>query len=300
MRALSLFSGIGGIDLACEWAGIETVAFCEIDPFCRKVLAKHWPGVPCFEDVTKLKGSDVGTVDIITGGYPCQPFSTSGKRLGENDPRHLWPEFYRLVRELRPRWVLGENVAGHVSLGLDQVLSDLESANYTARAFVYEAAAVGALHLRARCFVVAHSNDFGGWQTEELGAKSQSAAKPRTYGKAEPVAHASSFGMERQRLPVRQGRQNQATCNLDGGSQNASYSSSLYVEGQPYGSGQIEPWRGGWWLSEPSVGRVVDGFPDELARERWNCELRAFGNAVVPQQVHPILAAIKQIHTENP
>lgn len=170
MRMLSLFAGIGGIDLAAHWAGIETVAFCEIEPFCQKVLQKHWPGVPIFEDVRTInkqqlieKGviGDERAIDIICGGYPCQPFSNAGQRLGEEDDRHLWPEMLRLIKELRPTWVLGENVDGHVTLGLDTVLADLEREGYTTRAFIIPACGVYAPHRRYRIFVVGHSERSG-------------------------------------------------------------------------------------------------------------------------------------------
>lgn len=158
LRVLDLFSGIGGFSLGLErTGGFETVAFCEIEEFPRKVLAKHWPGVPCYEDVRKLKGKDIGAVDVICGGYPCQPFSTAGRRKGAEDDRHLWPEFSRLVDELQPAWVIGENVAGHVSMGLDDVLSDLEGKGYTARTFIIPACAVNAPHRRDRIWVIANS-----------------------------------------------------------------------------------------------------------------------------------------------
>jgi len=159
LRVLDLFSGIGGFSLGLERTGrFETVAFCEYEDFPRRVLAKHWPDVPCFPDVRELKGSDIdGPVDVICGGYPCQPFSTAGKRGGEKDDRHLWPEFMRLVAELRPTWVIGENVAGHISMGLDDVLSDLENAGYTCRSFVIPACAVGASHRRDRVWTIAHA-----------------------------------------------------------------------------------------------------------------------------------------------
>ena len=133
-------------------------AMCEIDPFCRKVLREHWPKVPLFGDVREVSGAYVGAIDVIYGGYPCQPFSSAGSRRGEKDPRYLWPHFMRLVGELRPTWVIGENVAGHISLGLDAVLHDLESAAYTARTFCIPAGAVGAPHRRYRVFVVAHDD----------------------------------------------------------------------------------------------------------------------------------------------
>ncbi len=159
LRVLDLFSGIGGFSLGLErTGGFETAAFCEYEDFPRRVLAKHWPDVPCFPDVRELRGQDIdGPVDVICGGYPCQPFSTAGKRGGEKDDRHLWPEFMRLVAELRPAWVIGENVAGHISMGLDDVLSDLEDAGYACRSFIVPACAVGASHRRDRVWTLGYA-----------------------------------------------------------------------------------------------------------------------------------------------
>ena len=176
LRVLDLFSGIGGFSLGLErTGGFETAAFCEFSDFPRQVLAKHWPDVPCFPDVRTLKGTDIeGPVDVICGGYPCQPFSTAGQRRGQEDDRHLWPEFSRLVDELRPAWVIGENVAGHISLGLDDVLSDLEGQGYAARAFVIPACAVSAPHRRDRIWIVAHADNAGLQGRAETGnAKGQ-------------------------------------------------------------------------------------------------------------------------------
>lgn len=169
MRHLDLFSGIGGFALAAKWAAWETIAFCECETFCQKVLAKHWPEVPCFKDVKEMKATDVGAVDIITGGYPCQPFSTAGAKRGKNDDRHLWPEMFRLINKLRPTWVVGENVVGHANLGLHEVLSDLEGIRYQARAFIIPACAVDAPHIRDRVWVLAHAESFGHRQGRETG-----------------------------------------------------------------------------------------------------------------------------------
>ena len=160
MRVLDLFSGIGGFSLGLERAGMTTVAFCEIEEFQRKILKKHWPDVPIHHDIRQLKtwGWERGSIDVICGGYPCQPFSTAGKRRGREDDRHLWPEYLRLIRELHPRWVIGENVAGHISMGLDEMLSDLENEGYTTQTFVIPACAVDALHRRDRIWIVAHAN----------------------------------------------------------------------------------------------------------------------------------------------
>ena len=140
MRGLSLFSGIGGLDLAFEWAGGEVSAFCEIEPYCQKVLRKHWPNVPLFEDIRELRGADVltaccatGTVDVIYGGFPCQPFSVAGRQKGQNDSRYLWPEFSSLVAEIRPRWIVAENVPGILRLAADDVCRDLERQGYSRR-----------------------------------------------------------------------------------------------------------------------------------------------------------------------
>lgn len=163
MKVLDLFSGIGGFSLGLERAGMETVAFCEYDEKARLVLKKHWPDVPMYNDVRTLTGEQLekdGITDIglICGGYPCQPFSVAGKRQGKADDRHLWPEFFRLIQETRPTWIIAENVAGHINMGLDSVLADLESEAYQSQVFLIPACAVGAFHRRDRVWIVAHSN----------------------------------------------------------------------------------------------------------------------------------------------
>lgn len=245
MRALSLFSGIGGIDLACHWAGIETVAFCEREPFPQKVLKKHWPNVPIYDDVCtltkeRLEEDGIGTIELIHGGYPCQPFSTAGQRKGKEDDRHLWPEMFRLIQAIQPRWFVGENVAGHVSLGLDTVLSDLDSISYSWETFVIPASAVNAPHRRDRVFVVAHS---------------ECCRWPEMV------------------LPH----------NATNGKQTNKGWSSINA-GPLHGKSTWEKWE-----AESGVLGIGNGFSKGLDR------LRALGNAVVPQQIFPIFAAIKQI-----
>jgi len=167
VKHLDLFSGIGGFALAARRVGWETIAFCEIEPYCQKVLRKHWPDVPIYDDVRELTGETVGHVDIITGGYPCTPFSSAGKRRGRADDRYLWPEFARLIRELRPRWVVGENVAGHIGMGLDSVLADLEREGYAWEAFVIPACAVDAPHRRDRVWIFGSNTEYDGSAEQE-------------------------------------------------------------------------------------------------------------------------------------
>ncbi|MDD3156999.1 DNA cytosine methyltransferase [Anaeromusa sp.] len=240
MKMLSLFSGIGGIDLAAQWAGIETVAFCEIEPFCQKVLKKHWPNVPIFEDVKKLgrealEDAGIGRVDIVAGGYPCQPYSLTGERKGHEDDRALWPEMFRIISEVRPDWVIGENVAGHVSLGLDNVLSDLESVGYSTQAFIVPACSVGGYHRRDRVFTVANIDS----KRVERSIKKQIFREPH--------------------IPFRQ------------------IGKSFQEAERRFDS------------FESRLCRSLYGLPNGVDR------IKALGNAVVPQQIYPIFAAIAEI-----
>lgn len=158
MNHLDLFSGIGGFALAARWAGINTVAFCEIEPFAQKVLKKNFPSVPVFPDICKLKRSSInGTVDIITGGFPCQPFSVAGKKRGTEDDRDLWPEMFRIIKEFKPTWVIGENVANFVGMAFERTKTDLESEGYEVQPLIIPACGLNAPHKRDRVWVLAHS-----------------------------------------------------------------------------------------------------------------------------------------------
>lgn len=162
---LSLFSGIGGLDLAAEWAGFQTVGQCEWADYPTKILEKHWPNVPRWRDIRTLtkesffERTGLRTVDIISGGFPCQPFSVAGKQNGKDDDRYLWPEMLRVISELNPAWVVGENVPGIVNLALDTVLSDLEGKGYEVQCMLIPACGIDAPHKRERACIVAHSID---------------------------------------------------------------------------------------------------------------------------------------------
>lgn len=154
---LSLFSGIGGIDLAAERAGFETIAFCERDKFCQKVLKKHWPNVPIYDDIKTFNGEKFKGTTLLSGGFPCQPFSEAGKQKRKEDDRYLWPEMLRVIEESRPAWIIGENVFGilrHESV--EEILTSLESL-YEVQPIVLPATAFGYRHRRYRVFILAHA-----------------------------------------------------------------------------------------------------------------------------------------------
>lgn len=169
MTHLSLFSGIGGLDLAAEMAGFKTVGQVEIDDYCNRVLEYHWPDVPRWRDVRDVTaesferrtGIKPGALAVLSGGFPCQPFSTAGKRRGESDNRYLWPEMLRVICEIRPRWIVAENVRGILSIDtgrtFGRILTDLAQNGYRAGWLCYGAGDVGAPHKRERVFIVAHS-----------------------------------------------------------------------------------------------------------------------------------------------
>jgi DNA (cytosine-5)-methyltransferase 1 len=163
MKHASLFSGIGGFDLAAEWAGWDNIFHCEWNPFGQKVLKYHFPKSISYNDITKTDFNIYrGRIDVLTGGFPCQPYSTAGLRKGKEDNRHLWPEMLRAIREIQPRWVVGENVRGLVNWGggmvFEEVQADLEKQGYEVQPFIIPAAGVNAPHQRYRIWFVAYSN----------------------------------------------------------------------------------------------------------------------------------------------
>lgn len=217
---LSLFSGIGGLDLAAEWAGIRTVGQCEWAEYPTKVLEKHWTDVPRWKDIRTLTGegfyerTGARTVDIISGGFPCQPFSVAGKRRGTEDDRYLWPEMVRVIKELRPSWVIGENVAGIVKMALPDILSELGACGYRTRAFLIPACAVGARHRRYRVAIVGCYADSPRLQAQRAEQQAAGAA-----GASEAMASAKS--VHKGRLP---GGKAAEKPGFVGGSKNVCYS----------------------------------------------------------------------------
>lgn len=203
---LSLFSGIGGLDLAAEWAGIKTVGQCEWAEYPTKVLEKHWPNIPRWKDIRTLTGESfyertgLRTVDIISGGFPCQPFSVAGKQRGKEDDRYLWPEMVRVIKELRPTWIVGENVAGIVRMALPDILSELEACGYRTRTFLIPACAVGARHRRYRVAIVGYSEHNGLSSTEIAGGTQKTGG--REQKRKREASESSGTGEPRNRHDV--------------------------------------------------------------------------------------------------
>ena len=270
LQHLDLFSGIGGFSLGLEaTGGFETKAFCDIEKYPRQVLQKHWPHVKQYEDIKelnyeRLKADGIDSIDIITGGYPCQPFSIAGRQKGEQDPRHLWPEYFRLVKELRPTWVIGENVSGHIKLGLDTVIEDLESEDYSVRPFSISASSIGANHQRERIWILAHSRR-SQWPRAELRGENENETRQENANQFERSSSTSEVDVANtndERLQRQWQSRNQFTPRF-----NSSRESS--EEGQRT-MGQ------GWWESEPNMGRVAHGVPKRVDR------LKSLGNSLVP------------------
>ncbi len=271
LKHLDLFSGIGGFSLGLEaTGGFETKAFCDIEKYPRQVLQKHWPHVKQYEDIKelnyeRLKADGIDSIDIITGGYPCQPFSIAGRQKGEQDPRHLWPEYFRLVKELRPTWVIGENVSGHIKLGLDTVIEDLESEDYSVRPFSISASSIGANHQRERIWILAHSRR-SQWPRAELRGENENETRKENANQFERSSSTSEVDVANtndERLQRQWQSRNQFTPRF-----NSSRESS--EEGQ----GTVGQ---GWWESEPNMGRVAHGIPKRVDR------LKSLGNSLVPQ-----------------
>ena len=300
LRVLDLFSGIGGFSLGLErTGGFETVAFCEIDKFCQRVLKKHWPDVPIFEDVRTINADEFGRIDVVTGGYPCQPFSTAGKRQGDKDDRHLWPAMFSIIKAGRPTWIIGENVAGHVSMGLDQVLSDLEGEGYTTRPYIIPACAVDAAHRRDRVWIMAHSlrrRQRNSQTIHKPALDKKRNTSPYWQGRVPISGEIRRNGsLANTQIMQRDGKQHNTStrngqkpkfgncgCSIDVADTSSTRREKQHfatvTDGTGYSAGGIvENWRTSWWPVEPGVGRVANGIPRRVDR------LRGLGNAVVPQ-----------------
>ena len=283
----SLFSGIGGFDLAAEWMGWENKFHCEWNPFGQKVLKHYWPEAESFNDITKTDFTKyANTIDILTGGFPCQPYSLAGKRKGKEDDRHLWPEMLRCIRKVEPRWVIGENVLGLVNwnggLVFHEVQSDLEAQGYEVWPYVLPAASVNAPHRRDRVWFVAHSNNNG--FNECNGTNEINASK----------GWINAFGDI-----------DKSNGNGDATDTNKIGFSTEMENGKLGGKFRFTKcYQRGSWDSFPSVSPICngnDGISDRLdgiTFPKWRNEsIKAGGNAIVPQVAYQIFKTIEQYET---
>lgn len=284
LKHLDLFSGIGGFSLGLErTGGFETVAFCDNDKKTHLVLKKHWPNVPIFDDVSTLKGKDLGAIEIITGGFPCQDLSVAGKGAGLAGERSgLWWQFHRLIEETNPKYVIAENVAVLRSRGLDEVLRSLNSIGYDAEWHCIPASAVGAPHQRDRIWIVAYPNSDDG----RAGSGSKSFEREawmesrrsgeRFNGESAKQTLADSGGKRLEGFGIR--------ASGTESKESVSACSGCVVRGVT---------KSDFWEVEPELGRVADGIPNRVDR------LKQLGNSLVPQIPELIGYAILQKENEK-
>lgn len=264
---LDLFSGIGGFAFAAKsiWGkAYKNVGFCEIDKFCHKVLRKNFGNdINIIEDIHNLKGDEFGTVDLITGGFPCQPYSVAGKRKGASDDRALWGEMFRVIKEAKPDWIIGENVTGIINMELDKVLADLEGEDYKTESFIIPACAVNAPHRRDRVWIIAHTES-NNKRNARICDKEENLSTGRYYSNL--FGDTTGKGLEiAEALQQLQSFQNAKR----------GYSRS--------------------WLQVASeFCGMDDGIPNRVDR------LRSLGNAIVPQVAMVLLAALKAVDDQLP
>lgn len=278
----SLFSGIGGFDLAAQWIGWENIFQIEINEFCQKVLTKNFPNVKKYKDIKKFDGTKyMGTIDVISGGFPCQPYSIAGKRKGKEDERHLWPEMFRAIREIQPSYIVAENVCGIINwnggLVFEQVQADLEAESYEVQSVILPACAKNAPHRRDRVWFIAYSNKFN---SRFISRKYTN--KSETYSK---IVNNGSKSVTPNTKKKRFQEWNEKQI------QNKTYSAIERYNSFSY------------WKDFPTQSPICignDGFPnrlDGISFPKWRREsIKALGNAIVPQIAYEIFKCIDIIN----
>lgn len=330
LKLLDLFSGIGGFSLGLESTGFfETIGFVEKDKFCQKVLKKHWNNINIEEDIRNVKGEKYAA-DIITGGFPCQPFSVAGKRKSTADDRYLWDEMLRVIREVKPRWVIGENVEGIVNINegmvLRQVLNDLENEGFQSQCIIIPASGIGAWHQRKRIWIVAYSNNNGSYRSQGNETKqSSNEQKDRlSFRDDKDVSNSESKGSfstsesksssdERTRLDINEKKNwseiwsYASRCNEQVSSGNVSNTSCEGSQGcgiqhnlegeqrsEEFATKTSIARQQTWWQTQSEFCGVPNGVSYELDKDRSN-RIKALGNSIVPQISRQIGLAIKEV-----
>lgn len=281
MKHASLFSGIGGFDLAAQWMGWENIFQVEKDAFCQKVLEKNFPHTKRYGDIKEFDGTKYrGAVDILTGGFPCQPYSVNGKRLGTDDPRHLWPEMLRCIREIQPAWIVGENVGGLLNwsngLVFEMVCANLEDEGYQVTPYILPAAGAGAPHRRDRCWFIAHSNSNDAWRCGH-----GETGQPKTKSETEQEKR------ERFRSNIERTGCKGSSADSEGqGSRPGVHECRTQEKQSIVANGNEINW-GKQWPTQSGLCRRDDGVPNRMDR------IKSLGNAIVPQVAFQIFKAIE-------
>lgn len=298
LKLLDLFSGIGGFSLAAKWAGIEPVAFCEKDKFCQENLRRLWPTIPIMDDINKIEvnqsqrkvlngvsttslfyNGDMlydGTIDIISGGFPCQPFSLAGKRRGKDDDRDLWPAMFDVIKKLKPRWFIGENVANFVNMEFERTAFNLENEGYEVWALNIPAYAVAARHERKRAWIIAYLNKESGCKVNK---KTLPIKNKRDIWMGHPRLFLSNDVADTRSKRI-QGNESQTFLQERRLSWSQNFRSPSDFFGRPD-------------IPKPLICRMDDGFSNRVDR------LRALGNAIVPQIAFEIFKGIVDLHLKE-
>ena len=314
MKHGSLFSGIGGFDLAAEWVGWENVFQVEWDDWCQKVLTKNFPDVKKYKDIKDFDGAEWrGRVDVISGGFPCQPFSQAGKRQGKADDRYLWPEMLRVISEIKSSFVIGENVAGILSMEngrtLERILFDLENEGYQVEVFVIPACAVGAWHRRDRVWIIAHADIIRGnnrkqFERSTIFERTKVGSEVDEYCK--DVTDTNGVGSGKVESYVEFGQRRQKSDDAGSVCKNGTFKDAPNTNGLRFSNtpqrhtktriirGRNQQAKDGekYWKAEPGMGRVADGVSGRVDR------LKGLGNAIVPQIAYEFYKIIDQISNQ--
>ena len=304
MKHGSLFSGIGGFDLAAEWVEWENVLQVENDKFCNKVLKKNFPNVKRYGDIKEFKGKP-GQCDIISGGFPCQPFSHAGKRQGETDNRYLWSEMLRVISEIKPSWIVGENVAGLISLEngktLERIFTDLEAEGYEVESFIIPACGVGAWHRRDRIWIIANLYNSGIRTPEsevnenrEKGIKRQERQPQSEFNRhSKDVSNTEETKRKQPRNTRARGAgltdssSNVTDTDNQGLQRSKQHETYTRETKAQYPTTKLSSATGDYWAVEPELGRVAHGISNRVDR------LKGLGNSIVPQVAYEIFKAIE-------
>lgn len=305
-KLLDLFSGIGGFSLAADKFGIETIGFVEKDEFCQKILKKHWKNVSIESDIRNVKGDNYGSATIVSGGFPCQPFSVAGKRKGTDDDRYLWDETIRVVTECKPRWFIGENVDGLVNIQngmvLRQVQDDLEKEGFQVQCLVIPASGVGAWHQRKRVWIIAYSDSncksdltkYGQERSRKLGESHVSDTQHN--GLYRPKGDATikssnqseewvSIGDDKHVSDTNHSRFQNRTEQCEGQSTSSQQRESSISRQSSVSDSES------WWQTQSELCGVPDGVSYELHKDRTN-RIKALGNSIVPQIAEQLFKSI--------